>query len=123
MLKDNVDTKALVQSRNRLPSVPFRQVVDAVDSTLISAWIDIFEPLRCVPNESKNVPFWYRSGIPSAFAFGIEWFMFESDAEANENQLTTHIPLTTIFPHRPRGTGWAENRRIRTFDSSRCYDE
>ena len=100
---NNVDTKLLVRSRNRLPSVPFRQ--PETDRVLISAWIDITEPLTCVPNESKNVPFWYRSGIPSAYAFGISWFALESDAEANENALITGIPLTTIFPHKPVALG------------------
>lgn len=100
MSQDNVDLKLLVRSRNRLPSVPFRQMAEA-PAVLISAWVDITEPLICVPNESKNVPFWYRSGVPSASGFGIEWFALESDAEANENQLTTGIPLTTIFPHKP----------------------
>ena len=103
MVDNNVDTKLLVRSRNRLPSVPFRQPV--TDEVLISAWVDIMEPLMCVPNESKNVPFSYRSGIPSASAFGIEWFMFESDADANENALITGIPLTTIFPHKPVALG------------------
>ena len=104
MLQDNVDLKSLVRSRNRLPSVPFRQMAEA-PAVLISAWVDITEPLTCVPNESKNVPFWYRSGIPSASAFGISWFAQQSDAETNENALTIGIPLTTIFPHKPIALG------------------
>ena len=45
MLQDNVDLKLLVRSRNRLPSVPFRQDPLLEASVLISAWVDITEPL------------------------------------------------------------------------------
>ncbi len=105
MSSENVDIKLLVRSRNRLPSVPFHQVVDSVDSTLMSAWVDIFEPLVCASGEIKDVPFTYRSGIPPSYAFGIDWFLTESDQETGENKLTTGIPLTTIFPHQPLADG------------------
>ena len=103
MIVNNVDTKLLVESRNRLPSTP--AVVSDIDEVLISAWIDIMEPLMCYPHEVKNVPFRYRSGIPFAYAFGIAWYLTESDADANENSLTTGIPRTTIHPNRPYPLG------------------
>ena len=105
MYPEDIDKGLLVRSRNRLPSIPFRQAVDAIDSALISAWVDIFEPLVCASGEIKNVPFTYRSGIPSSYAFGIDWFLTESDQIAGENKLTTGVPLTTIFPHQPLGEG------------------
>ena len=105
MSSKNIDMKSLVRSRNRLPSVPYRQVVDAVDSVLVSAWVDIFEPLVCASGEIKDVPFTYRSGIPPSYAFGIDWFLTESDQETGENKLITSIPITTIFPHQPLAEG------------------
>ena len=103
MIANNVDQKLLVASRNRLPSTPAVQL--DTDEVLISAWIDIMEPLMCYPHEVKNVPFRYRSGIPFAHAFGIAWFLTETDAEANENSLTTGIPQATIYPSIPYPLG------------------
>lgn len=103
MIANNVDIKLLVKSRNRLPSTPAVQL--DTNEVLISAWIDIMEPLMCYPHEVKNVPFQYRSGIPFAHAFGIAWYLTETDAEANENQLTTGIPQATIYPSRPYPLG------------------
>ena len=78
-----------------MPSTPAVQL--DTNEVLISAWIDIMEPLMCYPHEVKNVPFRYRSGIPFAHAFGIDWYLTETDAEANENPLITDIPQTTIY--------------------------
>ena len=105
MSSENIDIKLLVRSRNRLPSVPFRQILDSVDSVLISAWVDIVEPLICASGEIKDVPFTYRSGIPASSAFRIDWFLTESDQETGENKLITSIPITTIFPHQPLAEG------------------
>ena len=101
--QNDVDIKLLVESRNRLPSTP-AQIPD-IEETLISAWIDIMEPLMCYPHEVKNVPFRYRSGIPFAYAFGIAWYLTESDADANANPLTTGIPQATIYPSIPYPLG------------------
>ena len=100
MIANNVDTKLLVESRNRLPSTPAVQL--DTNEVLISAWIDIMEPLMCYPHEVKNVPFRYRSGIPFAHAFGIAWFLTENDAEANEkfnSQLVFHKQRFTRVYH------------------------
>ncbi len=105
MSSENIDIKLLVRSRNRLPSVPFRQILDSVDSVLISAWVDIVEPLICASGEIKDVPFTYRSGIPASSAFRIDWFLTESDQQTGENKLITSIPITTIFPHQPLAEG------------------
>jgi hypothetical protein len=103
MIANNVDIKLLVRSRNRMPSTPAVQL--DTNEVLISAWIDIMEPLMCYPHEVKNVPFRYRSGIPFAHAFGIDWYLTETDAEANENPLITDIPQTTIYPSIPYPLG------------------
>ena len=96
MIVNNVDTKLLVRSRNRLPSTPAVQL--DTDEVLISAWIDIMEPLMCYPHEVKNVPFRYRSGIPFAHAFGIAWFLTETDAEANENSTNNRHSTSNDLP-------------------------
>ena len=108
--QNDVDLKLLVESRNRLPSTPAQ--IPEIEEIMISAWIDIMEPLTCSPHEVKNVSFQYRSGVPAAHAFGIAWFLTEDDAIANENQLTTGIPRTRIFPHIPLPVGPQDGAQI-----------
>ena len=120
MIANNVDIKLLVKSRNRLPSTPAVQL--DTNEVLISAWIDIMEPLMCYPHEVKNVPFQYRSGIPFAHAFGIAWYLTETDAEANENQLTTGIPQATIYPSPTISIGCTDIRRTCASKGTFIYD-
>ena len=55
------------------------------------------EPIVLSSGERGRFAFRYHSGYPYANAFGIEWYMLESDALADENEIDLPTPGQLLF--------------------------
>ena len=92
----------LARSRNLYPSYFERpDVLPSVERVLPT--VDIDEPLTIRVGETKTVGFRYRSGVPSATAFGLTWHETQEDADLRQNQLQDEpLPTYMISPPSPR---------------------
>ena len=86
--------------------------VDDVFNPFIPATIDIDEPIVIRTGETKQVLYTYLAGDPPAYAFLVEWFRSEADAEANRHQLTQEIPIATLEPGIPVDAPGLQNGRM-----------
>lgn len=93
-----VDEDGFVQIRMPL--------VDDVPNTEIEtlATIDIDEPIVLQRGQSRTIDFTYTAGDPAAFAFLVEWFATEADAEAGINQLPPNLFAVVPSPATPLQT-------------------
>ena len=92
----------VVKSRNLFPSsFQVEQIFE--DSSYIGPFVDIEELIKMKAGESKKVDFLYRSGVPTATAFGITWHATEYDADNLINMLQDEpLPSFVIDPPYPR---------------------